>query len=521
MDNAVRAAAYCRLSRDDGDRVESDSIVNQQHTIEDFCKAHPAFEISGIYVDDGCTGTNFDRPGFQKMKADIECGAIECVIVKDLSRFGRDYIDMGYYLERYFPQKGVRFIAINDGVDSGSGAYNMLLPIKNVFNTQYAKDISEKVRSAFRAKQKRGEFCGAFAAYGYLKNPKNNDCLLVDPAAAEIVQRIFAMAAEGIGTQAIADALNQDDIPSPGAYKRLMGMNYRNGQQEKTKQPWTYAAVHRILQNQLYIGNMVANRTPRKKMHGKAQANQEENWVIVPGTHEPIISRELWESVQAQANKNARSVDAVGHGGLFTGFLRCGDCGSPMVKLRWNRRTAYACGSYRRYGKSACTNHYIMEDDITNMVLDDLNQIICRVRNLRELATHDAERSLSAVRRSDERARLEEALRRVRALKRGVYEDYRDKLLSKEEYKQYRDDYAEQEEMLSGQLERLSEKVDAKDLLTQSWANRLAELGKLSELDRATLSQTVKEIRVYEGRIEIVYLFSDELGALLKPEDNN
>ena len=162
-----------------------------------------------------------------------------------------------------------------------------------------------------------------------------------------------------------------------------------------------------------------------------------------------------------------------------------------------------------------------MEDDITNTVLDDLNQIICRVRNLRELATHDAERSLSAVRRSDERARLEEALRRVRALKRGVYEDYRDKLLSKEEYKQYRDDYAEQEEMLSGQLERLSEKVDAKDLLTQSWANRLAELGKLSELDRATLSQTVKEIRVYEGRIEIVYLFSDELGALLKPENNN
>ena len=211
----IRVAGYLRLSREDGDRPESDSILSQQRLIEDYCTHHPEFRVVGYYPDDGFTGTNFNRPSFGKMLEDIEGGKIDCVICKDLSRFGRDYIDMGHYLERYFPTHHVRFIAINDGVDSLSGPYDMLLPLKNVFNTQYAKDISGKVRSAFAVKQKRGEFVGAFASYGYLKDPNQRNKLMVDPVASQVVQRIFHMAANGAGQIRIAQQLNAEKIPCP------------------------------------------------------------------------------------------------------------------------------------------------------------------------------------------------------------------------------------------------------------------------------------------------------------------
>lgn len=499
-----RAAAYCRLSREDGDKPESDSIVNQQRVIEDFCVLHPELCLSGIYPDDGATGTNFDREQFRRMIADIEAGEIDCVIVKDLSRFGRDYIDMGYYLERYFPNKGIRFIAVGDGVDSANGPYDMLLPLKNVFNTQYAKDISGKVRSAFKVKQKRGEFCGAFASYGYLKDPEDKNHLVVDPVAAEVVRRIFRMTADGVGQVRVARALNDDHIPCPSEYKRMMGMKYANSRRLQETCYWTYSTVHKILRNEIYIGNMVSNRSVRATMHGKAKASDKSEWIVVEGTHEPIVSRELWAAVQAVIAKNTRSVDFEGRVGLFAGFLRCGDCGRALTKTTWKGRTTYSCGSYHRYGFTACTSHYIKEADLCAIVLNDLNQIIAGVTNLKELAEQNSAQRPSAEHENDRRRRLHTALERVQRLKQNAYEDYRDKLLSREEFLRYKTDYDGQEATLARQLDEQQENTET--MLYHPWVQALLRLGRLEQLDRVTLAQAVEVIRVFEGkRIEITY----------------
>ena len=505
---------YERLSREDGDKLESDSIINQHHFNEDFCAGQKELTIVKHYVDDGYTGTNFQRPGFRQLIADIEAGRINCVVVKDLSRFGRDYIDMGFYLERVFPEKGVRFIAINDHVDSLKGPYDMMLPLKNVFNAQYAKDISDKVRSSFKAKQRRGEFVGAFACYGYLKDPENHNHLVVDPVAAKVVQRVFAMAAAGVGQVRIAKTLNEENIPCPSAYKTLMGMKYTNCHQLEGTTYWTYATIHRMLQNEMYLGNMVQACSVRPTMHGKAKKARPEDWLVVNETHEAIIDRELWDAVQAQVTKNSRQLDFQSNVGLFAGFLKCADCGRSMTKTTWANRTSYSCGSYHRYGKTVCSPHYISQADLEAILLDDLNRIIAAVADLKKLADENRDSHDSEAPRIHEENRLRSALERIRRLKKNAYEDYRDQLLSKAEFLRYKEDYDRQEQALEQQLDTC--KAPEQPTLEQPWVDKLISLGHLTELDRMTLAQTVKEIRIYEGKhIEITYLFSQELDALL------
>lgn len=506
-----KTARYARLSREDGDKPESDSILNQLHVIEDFSRLHPELAIFNDYTDDGFTGTNFQRPGFQRMLHDIQAGEINCVIVKDLSRFGRDYIDMGYYLERLFPSLGVRFIAVNDHVDSLSGPYDMLLPLKNIFNTQYARDISSKIRSSFKTKQRRGEFVGAFASYGYVKDPENRNHLIPDPVASAVVRRIFQMAASGMGQLRIAKRLNEELIPCPSEYKRLMGERYTNGQKLETTCYWTYATIHRMLKNEIYLGSMVANRYERPAMHGKARAADKADWIVVPGMHEPLISRELWDTVQAQVAKNTRTLDFSGHVSLFAGFLFCGDCGRAMCKTARGRRVSYSCGSYHRYGAAACSSHYIRQDLLEEIILRDLNRVIRAVPDLRALA---AKSRRTAAPPDNEEKLLHHALTRIRRLKQSAYEDYKDGLLSKEDFLRYKADYDGQEESLCRRLSRTQTSSAARPAAA-SWGEELAAAGSLSTLDRATLAQTVKRIRVFEDkRIEITYLFSEDLNAL-------
>ena len=516
--NIYAVAAYSRLSREDGDRVESDSIINQQRVIEDYCASRGELHIAEHYADDGYSGTSFDRPAFRQMLTDLKSGKIDCVIVKDLSRFGRDYIDMGYYLERVFPALGVRFIAVNDAVDSEKGPYDMLLPLKNVFNAQYAKDISGKVRSAFAVKQKRGEFVGAFASYGYLKDPERRNHLIIDPAAAPVIRRIFELTAQGIGQVKVAQMLNDEGLPCPSEYKRLMGEKYSNSKRLSKTCYWTYSTIHKIVRNEMYIGNMVQRRAVRTSMHGKAKAADKSEWIVVENTHEAIISRELWDTVQAQICRNARTMDFESNVGLLAGFIRCGDCGRAMVKTVWGGRTHYSCGSYRRYGFTACTKHYIPQKDIEEILLNDLNHIIAQVDNLKRLAEENRPVSDTRAQRENEKKRLTAALERVRRLKQSSYEDYQDNLLSRDEFLRYKADYDRQEETLAARLEQARSATEG-DETANPWLERLVNLGHLAELDRATLAQTVKEIRVFEDkRLEIVYLFSDELRGVLETQ---
>lgn len=514
---AWQTALYCRLSREDGDRPESDSIGNQRNLLTEYVGAHPDLAVYDCYADDGYTGTNFDRPAFQRMLRDIENGTVNCVLVKDLSRFGRDYIDAGRYLERWLPEHGTRFIAVTDNIDSSRGAYDMMMPLKNLFNAQYAKDISQKVKSSFAAKQKRGEFIGAFASYGYQKDQRNRNHLVIDPVASKVVQQIFSLFEGGTGKIRIAKRLNEEGVPCPSEYKRLMGERYRNCNKLENTTYWTYATVHRILNSEVYIGNMEQGRNERTQLHGAARQKDKTDWVIVQGTHEPIISKTQWQRVQILLKKRGRTPDFKENVSPFAGYLKCGDCGRALSKTTWNGAVSYTCGSYKRYGTAVCSKHYITHDTLEGIVLSDLNRIIAGVKNLQELADRETQEARRTDTDHGEGVRLSGALSRVQRIKQGVYEDYKQAILTKEEYLRYRRDYDRQEHSLQEQLARLKQSDNRGDLRQPPWVQELVQLGRLKSLDRPTVAETLKEIRVFEdGAIEITYLFSQELHALLE-----
>lgn len=435
MSRLYPTAIYIRLSREDGDKDESDSVSNQKKLLMTFVQSHEELLLYNIYTDDGYSGTTFRRPAFRQMLSDIEERKVTCVLVKDLSRFGRDYIESGRFLERYFPEKGVRFISVSDHIDSLRQSYDMLLPIRNVFNEQYARDISRKVHSALRAKQQCGEFIGAFASYGYRKSPGDKNRLLIDEYAASVVRRIFSLYLKGCGKQQIARILNAEGILSPSEYKRAAGLSYGSPATAGQHTLWSYSTINHILHKEIYVGNMVQG-TKRQELRGKQRAVRRENWVVVPGTHPPIIDEETWNLTQTLLKNRVRSpADNAGKTFLpgkpgvssrepsspgrpdisarnpgtpaspptenpFSGLLFCAGCGRPMVKTSWRHADgrpeyAFTCGTCKRHGRSACTPHTISARALTQVILSDLSRILSHCENLPGLARQQAERFLA------------------------------------------------------------------------------------------------------------------------------
>ena len=435
MSRLYPTAIYIRLSREDGDKDESDSVSNQKKLLMAFVQSHEELLLYNIYTDDGYSGTTFRRPAFRQMLSDIEERKVTCVLVKDLSRFGRDYIESGRFLERYFPEKGVRFISVSDHIDSLRQSYDMLLPIRNVFNEQYARDISRKVHSALRAKQQCGEFIGAFASYGYRKSPGDKNRLLIDEYAASVVRRIFSLYLKGCGKQQIARILNAEGILSPSEYKRAAGLSYGSPATAGQHTLWSYSTINHILHKEIYVGNMVQG-TKRQELRGKQRAVRRENWVVVPGTHPPIIDEETWNLTQTLLKNRVRSpADNAGKTFLpgkpgvssrepsspgrpdisarnpgtpaspptenpFSGLLFCAGCGRPMVKTSWRHADgrpeyAFTCGTCKRHGRSACTPHTISARALTQVILSDLSRILSHCENLPGLARQQAERFLA------------------------------------------------------------------------------------------------------------------------------
>lgn len=516
-------AEYIRLSREDCDKAESDSIGNQRKLIADYLKGKDDFILYDIYIDDGATGTNFNRPAFQRMIADIEVGKVNCVIVKDLSRFGRDYIDTGRYLERYFPDNNVRFISITDNIDSMKQAYDMLLPIKNIFNEQYARDISKKVHASMKAKQKAGEFIGAFASYGYKKSPSDKNKLLIDEYAAEVVRRIFHLYLKGCGKIHIASILNEEGIVCPSEYKKINGDNYRNSNRLHTTFYWTYSTIDRFLQNEMYIGNMVQGKTSQR-MRGKARAMNRDDWVIIENTHEAIIDMDTWKKVQDLLKRRTRNLDLNTNMSIFAGFLKCGDCGRALSKklgrlMNNEQRIDYYCGSYVRSGRGYCTPHHVPLALLETIILDDLNAIIQSIDNLQEIIEQNKTVAVNVKKlTNEEKKRLNVELERIRKLKQSVYEDYHEELISKEEFVAYRQDYLKKEEQLTKQLENIEEQQNTEttqDISESPWIKRLLELRRIEKLDRTIVVEMIYEIKVYENRkVKIIYNFSDEFQRL-------
>lgn len=508
--NAFRVAIYIRLSREDGDKEESDSVGNQRKLLLEYVKGNEAFRLYDIYIDDGFTGTDFNRPDFQRMLSDIECGEVNCVIVKDLSRFGRDYIETGRYLERIFPEHQVRFISVADHIDSFKQEYDLLLPIKNIFNEQYARDISSKIQETIKIKQKSGEFIGAFASYGYKKSPVNKNRLIIDTYAAEIVRQIFDMYIQGRGKQSIAKELNEKGILCPSEYKKLNGENYKNGNCLQSTCYWTYSTVNAILRNEMYIGTMVQGKK-HQRMRGRQMPVAEEKWIRVTNTHEPIIDEETWNRTQILLKKRQRNIDLKKNINIFAGFLQCGDCGRAMVKTYWQyadggKRYVFYCATYKRNGRKYCTPHSFSFEVLHDIILKDLKEIIDSVEDLQELVSEQMAKEIKEQKTTDrERLNISEELERMKKLRKSVYEDYKEELLTKEEYLSYRKEYEKKEKIYEKQLEALKDK---ETLLKETWRNRVVELKEIEELDREIVVEMVEKITVYENRhIKISYNF--------------
>ena len=334
-------AEYMRLSREDGDKVESDSISNQRDLITDFLSHHDELKFVGEYVDDGYSGTNFERPAFKRLMEDVKAGKVNCIIVKDLSRFGRNYIETGRYLEKVFPFMGVRFISIIDNYDSAgedNDADRIIIPFKNLINDSYCRDISMKIRSQLDVKRKNGKFIGSFACYGYCKDPKDNNHLIIDPFAADIVRQIFDLKLSGYNSQRIAEMLNEMGVLPPAEYKRSKGMNYDCGFKAGNNPKWAVVSINRILTNEIYTGTMVQGLN--SKINYKIKQSRpvpKEDWIRVSGTHEPIVSRETFDKVQRLLLVDTRTSPEESAVYLFSGLVVCGDCGQNMIRRRTTR----------------------------------------------------------------------------------------------------------------------------------------------------------------------------------------
>ncbi len=520
-DNLFYAAFYLRLSRDDGDKTESDSIDNQRKILADYIKNKSNFILYDEYVDDGYTGTDFNRPAFQRMLTDIKTDRINCIIVKDLSRLGRDYIEMGYYLERYFVNENIRFIAVNDNIDSFIQDYDLLLPVKNVFNEQYARDISKKVQSAFKAKQKEGQFIGAFPSYGYQRDVYHKNRLIIDEYAASVVRKIFRLYIEGKGKIAIAKILNEEGILCPSEYKKVSGLRYTNGNRLSGTAYWTYPTVHRMLSNEIYAGNMVQGKTKRR-MKGKPVVLNKEDWIVVPNTHEAIIDKDTWNRVQNLLKRETKQLNLNENISIFAGFLKCGDCGRALTKKKGSDgRILYYCSSYTRYGKSFCSPHKIYQEDLEAMLLCDLNAILRKTDNLTGIITEQIKNNFKNNRRKKpETNKINAEMTHIRKLKKEAYEDYKEGILNKEDFLSFRDDYQKKENILRKKLALLNDTVNNNKYsgaCDSPWLKNLMQSQKVLALDRSTITDMIDMVYVYENRkIKIIYHFSEEADQMLK-----
>lgn len=520
---------YVRLSREDGDKPESDSISNQKNLILDFLKSRPELRLHQIRVDDGFSGVNFERPSFLEMMDDIKAGKVDCVVVKDLSRFGRNWLEVGKYVQQIFPFLGVRFIAVNENYDSlgsDTGTSQLVLPIRNLINDTYAGDISMKTRSNFAAKRKLGEFVGAFAAYGYKKDPSNRHKLVIDEDAAVVVRDIFAMKKRGLNLTAIADKLNSLDIPSPMEHKKLNGEKYATSFKCGDKAKWTPVAVNRILSNELYIGNLVQGKRGSVNYKDKnMRLLPEEEWVRADNTHEPIVSRDDFELVQKLKNYDTRTASNSEGVHLFSGLLFCGDCKQNMVRhpvaSKGRQYNYYICSSHKKDAE-LCTTHSVSEDTLTNVVLEVLRQHINQIVELDELLSFLGELPHKSGHRQELTHLIEQhrqVIIDIEAKKRSLYDDLKDGFLSKEDYrsinKTYTREMADENTAIRKYEDELRKLEDPSN--QYKWIERIKSLGKLERLDRELLVTLVDKIYIYEDkRIEIKLNFSDEYAEIMK-----
>lgn len=498
------AAIYCRLSKDDDLRAgESSSISTQKLMLEKYVKEHN-WLIADCYIDDGWSGTNYNRPDFQRMIEDIEQGKINKVVVKDLSRLGRNYIMTGQYTEIFFPDRNVRFIAVDDGVDT-MNSNNDIVPFKNILNEMYAKDISKKVRSAVRAKKQKGEFLSNYAPLGDQKAPYDKNSLIVEESGAKIVRRIFELARLGTGSKNIAKTLNTEGVPTPLEHRNLL-----LGKQIIDKKRWSPESVICILRSRVYLGDMVQGvyecsrfkRTPNKR-------KPQEEWIITPNRHEPLVDVDTWEYIQKCIDGRFRPTKSK-EIQLFAGFVKCADCGYALGYSSSHGAESYSCEQYRRHGKTFCSCHYIRKDTLEAVVLSDIK----RYAKLAKSKSNELAKQLSLQNDSKDEQKSKELNAELKDLNlrfselntiiKRLYEDNVTRRISDERFNLLLNDYETEQDKVKQRIEgiqKLISDLEESKIDLSAWMELIRNYTNITKLDRTILSELVDKITVSETKI--------------------
>lgn len=529
MSNKIyNACIYTRLSRDDGDKLESDSITNQRALIRDFLKRHPEIHIVSEKTDDGYSGVNFERPAFKELMDEIRSGKVNCVVVKDLSRFGRNYIEAGNYIERVFPFMGVRFIAINDNYDSldKHQSDSLVIPFKNLINDAYCKDISVKIRSQLEIKRKKGQFIGAFAAYGYLKDENDHNKLVIDTYASEVVRAIFNWKLKGMSQGRIAHMLNTKGVLSPLEYKISLGMKIQTNFRVNQKAAWSPVAVTRILTNEVYTGVLIQGKsgTPNYKVK-KVLPKDESEWIRVENTHEAIITKSDFVMVQKVLEKDIRIAPDEQMVYPFSGYLKCADCGQNMVRKHYRTKykeyTYFICST--RKANKGCSTHSIDEAALTEAVLSAIRcriALIMELERVMEMLEKRPEKQQNVFNYDAQIVKLKEDIERYESFRLKLYENLQEGMLSKDEYFLFKKSYTakiEEAERAIRELEAERQEIVNKNTADLSWIEVFKQYQNIVEIDRNVVVNLIEQIQIYENKVvEVSFRYGDECKKIIE-----
>jgi DNA invertase Pin-like site-specific DNA recombinase len=529
------AAVYLRLSKEDEDlreikdKKESNSIANQKALILKTLESMPDVTLYDIYIDDGFTGLNFERPNFQRMCEDIYNGRVNMVIVKDLSRLGRDYIDSGRYVKKIFPSYHVRFVSVLDHFDSLTATQsdvNLLIPVKNFVNDNYSRDISGKVRSHQEVMRENGLYVGSHVAYGYKKLETDRNRIIPDEYAADIVRKIFDWKLKGLSSASIADKLNGLGVAAPSEYKRQLGGNYKSGFQKNRKAKWSAVAINRILRNKIYIG--VLEQGKREKVNyklNKVVEKPETEWAVKENTHEAIISKPDFENVAKLLNLDTRKSPKEETLFMLSGLMFCGECGRSMVR-RCNRykdkqSVYYICATYNK-GKG-CSRHSIAQSVIEDILLDAIKRHIEHVARLDELLSSIRDREVNyddIVANDREILAKYKELDQCKKVEMSLHRDLAAGIISIKEYEQFKNNFAHKSAEIEATIRKLQEEIETvfkEGLFADEWIDTFTKTGNITSLDRSIVLSLVEKITIHEeNRIEITFKYQDEYETLCR-----
>lgn len=527
--------AYVRLSVLDGHQCDSDSIENQEALVRAYVESDPSLSLFSVYSDNGETGVDFERDDFERLLDDIRAGKVDCVIVKDLSRFGRNYIEAGEYLEKIFPFMGVRFIAVNDGYDSidPAASDSLSMHLKNLVNDVYARDISQKICPVLQEKQERGEFIGNWAAYGYLKSAEDKHRLVVDEETAPVVRDIFQWRLIGMDYQEIAKRLTELGIPSPSRYRFEKGM-------VKSKRfaasVWTGQVIKNMVRSEVYLGHVVQGKTRKALWKGQKRTTQpREKWTVVKNTHEAIIDRQTFDEVQRMAEQDKQTFDdrqgafpeIINPENILKGLVYCGDCGRKLVRQRRvheskvknpgiHVRYFFYCHTHAE-DSSRCVGIRVPEDALLETVSQVLRSHFATALDMERLIKSAGRKALALSKKQEILHRImqaEEQLDRIARLRETLYDDYLDHLMDEHDYLYARNRYIEQEEEQRALLEELESQnaaVMEPGTGEPAWLRALLSIHETSELTRGMVLELIDRIIVYSSsNIAVRLRFEDE-----------